>query len=90
MPKIGLGTYKLKDNNCVNAVKLALDIGYRHIDTAAVYKNESLISSTIIESGIARSNIFITSKLQPKDQGKEKVLYNINIYDTIYYLFSLY
>jgi diketogulonate reductase-like aldo/keto reductase len=64
IPCIGFGTWQTPDGEVtVNAVKAALLSGYRHIDTAAVYKNEASVGKGIKESGIPRKEIFVTSKL---------------------------
>jgi 2,5-diketo-D-gluconate reductase B len=63
VPKIGLGTWLLKGENCVQAVKDALACGYRHIDTAQIYENEAEVGQGIAESGVARSDIFLTTKI---------------------------
>lgn len=63
VPEIGLGTYKLHDKECSRAVRTALDIGYRHIDTAQMYENESEVGQAIKESGVARDEIFVTTKI---------------------------
>ncbi len=60
MPLIGLGTYQLLGKECVKSVQMALDIGYRHIDTALSYKNHSEIAKAI--KGFNREELFITSK----------------------------
>jgi L-glyceraldehyde reductase len=72
MPAIGLGTWESKPHEVTDAVKVALQTGYRHIDTAAVYGNEAEVGLGIKESGVDRKDIFITSKLwngdhDPKD-----------------------
>ena len=73
MPAIGLGTYRIKGQEAVDlAVGAALKEGYGLIDTAAVYRNEAFIASTLHSKGVNRKDIFITSKLSPKDHGKEK------------------
>ncbi|MDN3593430.1 aldo/keto reductase [Zunongwangia endophytica] len=75
MPYLGLGVYKTKDGEEVrNAIHYALKAGYRHIDTASFYKNEEGVGAAIIESGIAREEIFITSKVWNDDQGYEGTL----------------
>ena len=61
IPAIGLGTWQLKGNQCINTVKLALEIGYRHIDTAEIYGNEREIGIAI--NNFPRDEIFITSKV---------------------------
>ncbi|WP_031546458.1 aldo/keto reductase [Salinicoccus luteus] len=72
IPKVGFGTWQTPDGEtAVNAVKQALVSGYRHIDTAAAYKNEGSVGKAIRESGIAREDIFITSKLWNEDRGYE-------------------
>lgn len=70
MPYVGLGVFKMKDGEEVeNAVKWALDAGYRHIDTAAVYRNETGVGNAVRNSSLRRSELFITSKLWNSDQG---------------------
>lgn len=70
MPILGLGTYQMKSPECENAVKAAIAHGYRHIDTAAIYKNETFVADAIAVSGVAREELFITSKLKPQDHGE--------------------
>jgi diketogulonate reductase-like aldo/keto reductase len=75
MPIFGLGVFMSKEGDEVeNAVKVALQIGYRHIDTAAIYKNERGVGNAIKASGVARKDIFITSKVWNTDQGYETTL----------------
>lgn len=63
VPKIGLGTWQTKDgDDAYNSVKWALEAGYRHIDTAYAYGNEKSVGKAINESGINRSEIFVTTK----------------------------
>ena len=73
-----VGTYRLKGQQCQDIVLKALELGYRHIDTAAVYKNEEQVGQAVskaIEKGIiTREDVFITSKIAPKHQGYEKAL----------------
>lgn len=74
MPQLGLGVYMASDGEQVeNAVKTALDTGYRLIDTAAMYQNEAGVGNAIRASGIDRSDIFVTTKLWNSDQGATKV-----------------
>ncbi len=64
IPRIGFGTWLLKDGDeCYNAVADALRLGYRHIDTARAYDNEGSVGRAIRNSGIAREDIYVTSKL---------------------------
>ncbi|KAJ3293894.1 hypothetical protein HK104_004123 [Borealophlyctis nickersoniae] len=76
MPALGLGTYRLKGEACRRAVKDAIEAGYRLIDTASVYKNEEDIGITLAAlmkvGTIKREDLFITTKIAPKDMGEEK------------------
>jgi diketogulonate reductase-like aldo/keto reductase len=65
MPKIGLGTYDLKKEKTKEIVLMALELGYRHIETAPIYLNEKEIGSAIEASGLDRDELFITSKVPP-------------------------
>jgi diketogulonate reductase-like aldo/keto reductase len=75
MPYFGLGTYKAdNDQEVIDAVKYALKIGYRHIDTAAAYKNEEGVGKAVAQSDVARESIFVTTKVWNSDQGYETTL----------------
>lgn len=75
MPWLGLGVWKAEDGEEVKrAVKAAIEAGYRSIDTAAVYKNESGVGEAIKESGITRDELFVTTKVWNSDQGYESAL----------------
>ena len=74
IPQIGFGTFKIPDDIAAQSVKYALAAGYRHIDTAAVYRNEDGVGLGIKESGIPRNEIFLTSKLWNDDQGYDSTL----------------
>ena len=67
MPVLGLGTWPLKGDECTEVVKTALQLGYRHIDTAADYENHKDIGRALQESGLERSELFITSKVSRGD-----------------------
>ena len=69
MPALGLGVAELSDDETERAVSTALEIGYRLIDTAAVYGNEAAVGRAIAASGIPRAELFITTKLANADQG---------------------
>ncbi|SPT68454.1 Glyoxal reductase [Anaerobiospirillum thomasii] len=70
IPCVGFGTWQTPDGpTAVHAVRAALDAGYRHIDTAAIYGNESSVGKAIKESGIAREEIFVTTKLWNSHRG---------------------
>ncbi|MFN7125880.1 MAG: aldo/keto reductase [Allorhizobium sp.] len=74
IPQVGLGVWQTPDNEAAPAVKAALDAGYRHVDTAAVYENEQGVGEGIRQSGLPRSDIFLTTKLWNTDQGYEQTL----------------
>jgi diketogulonate reductase-like aldo/keto reductase len=75
MPQLGLGVYKAQNGEEVeNAIHRALETGYRAIDTAMIYGNEESVGRAIRESGIDRSELFITTKLWNDDQGYESTL----------------
>lgn len=63
LPNIGMGTFRLKGNDAREAVKSALSLGYRHIDTAQMYENEAEVGDGITSSGIPRREIFLTTKI---------------------------
>lgn len=63
MPALGLGTWQLSGAACERSVRLALDLGYRHIDTAEMYGNEAEIGRAVAASGVGRSSLFVTTKL---------------------------
>jgi 2,5-diketo-D-gluconate reductase A len=72
IPQLGLGTYKLDDDDAYRVVSAALAMGYRHIDTARIYKNEKGVGRAIRESGIPRDDLYITTKLWNGDQPKAR------------------
>ena len=63
IPSIGLGTWDLRGSSGEDVINLALDLGYRHIDTAQMYKNEKEVGNAVKNSKISRENIFITTKI---------------------------
>ncbi|MED5052959.1 aldo/keto reductase [Anoxybacillus rupiensis] len=75
MPWLGLGVYKVSNGDeVVKAVRTALEIGYRHIDTASFYENEEGVGQAIKESGIPREQLFVTTKVWNTEQGYEETL----------------
>ena len=75
MPYLGLGVFEIKDGEeTYNAVKWAIEAGYKHIDTAAVYGNEVSVGKAIKDSGIARKDIFVTTKLWNEDMRQNNQL----------------
>ena len=63
VPALGFGTWQLTGATCEKAVRAALEIGYRHVDTAQVYENEAEVGRAIAESEVPRGNIFLTTKI---------------------------
>ena len=63
IPALGFGTWRLKGSECLTSVAKALEVGYRHIDTAQIYDNEAEVGSALQSSGIKRSDIFLTTKV---------------------------
>ena len=72
MPLLGFGTWQVEGPNARQVVRTALDVGYRHIDTATGYANEQYVGEAIADSGIDRHQIFITTKCPPENVGRER------------------
>ncbi|KAG9003432.1 hypothetical protein FRB93_011055 [Tulasnella sp. JGI-2019a] len=73
MPTVGLGTWKSKPGEVEHAVAYALkEAGYKHVDTAAAYRNETEVGKGIKDSGVAREDIWLTTKLNNPDHGDEE------------------
>lgn len=67
IPAIGFGTWQLTGRACTDAVRMALDLGYRHVDTAAMYGNEDEVGAGLKASGLDRDEIFVTTKVWYED-----------------------
>ena len=74
IPQLGLGVWKATDAEAATAVQAALAAGYRHIDTAAIYENEAGVGAGMAQSDVARSDIFLTTKLWNEAQGYDSTL----------------
>lgn len=74
IPQIGLGVWQTPNDVAVQAVETALKTGYRHVDTAAVYQNEAGVGEGLRASGVARGEIFLTTKVWNDDQGYDQTL----------------
>jgi diketogulonate reductase-like aldo/keto reductase len=75
MPALGFGVYQINDGKDVeNAVKFALDAGYKHIDTATVYENEHGVGKTVKNHPAGRKNIFVTTKVWNSDHGYDRTI----------------
>lgn len=80
IPWLGFGTYQIENGlPVIESVKEALKIGYRHIDTASFYKNETGVGTAIKESGIPRQEIFLVDKVWNSDQGYEDTLNSFSV-----------
>jgi diketogulonate reductase-like aldo/keto reductase len=71
IPLIGFGTWQLEGDDAYNGTRAALEIGYRHIDTATAYENEDRVGAAIRDSGLSRDDVFITTKCPPGNVGRE-------------------
>jgi 2,5-diketo-D-gluconate reductase A len=72
MPLLGFGTWQMTGASCQAAVRDALEVGYRHLDTAAIYRNERDVGRAVRDSGVPRDRVFVTTKLPPGDAGQER------------------
>lgn len=75
IPTMGFGTYRMAPEDTVASVKCAIDAGWRHIDTATIYRNEPEVGQAIKESGVPRESLFVTTKLQGRDRGYDSALH---------------
>jgi diketogulonate reductase-like aldo/keto reductase len=71
IPQLGFGVFQVPPEDTVDVVAKALDVGYRHIDTAAAYGNEVGVGEAVRASGLSREDVFVTTKLPNDDQGAE-------------------
>ncbi len=78
IPSMGFGTSLITGNECINVIKTAIEVGYRHIDTASAYENEIEIGKAIKLSNINRKELFITSKVWKDSMGYENTLKSFN------------
>lgn len=74
IPQVGLGVWQTPNDTAVTAVKTALEVGYRHVDTAAAYHNEKGVGEGMRASGLDRKDVFLTTKLWNDDQGFDSAL----------------
>jgi 2,5-diketo-D-gluconate reductase A len=65
MPLLGFGTWQITGPQCYDAVRTALDVGYRHLDTATVYRNEDQVGRALAGPGVPRAEVFVTTKVPP-------------------------
>lgn len=67
IPALGLGTWQMRGDQCAEIVSKAIEVGYRHIDTAVMYENEKSVGEGLKASSIAREDVFVTTKVWPTD-----------------------
>jgi len=72
MPLLGFGTWQLRGRTGYEAVRQALSTGYRHLDTATIYRNEAEVGRALRDSGLPRTDVFVTTKLPPEYAGAER------------------
>jgi 2,5-diketo-D-gluconate reductase A len=72
MPLVGFGTWQLRGRRAYDATRYALEVGYRHIDTATMYGNEAEIGRAVRDSGLDRREVFVTTKLPARGAGRER------------------
>lgn len=74
VPQLGVGVFQVPPDDAQRVVEDALDLGYRHVDTAAAYVNEAGVGAALAVSGLPREDVFVTSKLRNGDQGYDSTL----------------
>ncbi|MFB6256695.1 MAG: aldo/keto reductase [Haloplanus sp.] len=77
LPAVGLGTWRLRDEACRRAVRTALDVGYRHLDTAQAYGNERQVGAALDASDVDRDEVFLTTKLDGSNRTYDAVLRSV-------------
>ncbi|HET9061570.1 MAG TPA: aldo/keto reductase [Acidimicrobiales bacterium] len=78
MPAVGLGVFQTPPDETRNAVRAALDCGYRHVDTAAAYGNERQVGEAVQNSGLDRSEVFLETKVWISDYGYGETLHGFD------------
>ncbi|TDC54276.1 aldo/keto reductase [Actinomadura sp. KC345] len=86
LPLIGFGTWELSPETAYESVRAALEVGYRHVDTATLYRNEADVGRAVKESEVDREEVFITTKLRPQDarQARRTLESSLRLLDTAY------
>lgn len=74
MPAVGLGTWQLTGTECYETVSTALDLGYRHVDTAQLYGNEREVGRAIADADVDREAVFLTTKVSPRNAGHDALI----------------
>ena len=81
MPILGFGTWQITGRKAYEAVTDALDVGYRHLDTATVYDNEKEVGRALHDSGVNRDDVFLTTKVPPDRAGRERATIETSLRD---------
>ncbi|MFA1544427.1 aldo/keto reductase [Actinomadura monticuli] len=86
LPLIGFGTWELSPTTAYESVRAALEVGYRHVDTATLYRNEADVGRAVKDSGLDREQVFITTKLRPQDarRARRTLESSLRLLDTDY------
>ena len=74
IPSFGLGTFRLQGQQVIDSVRTGLELGYRHVDTAQIYRNEAEVGSAIADSGVARGELFLTTKVWLDELSGDKLI----------------
>ena len=78
MPKLGLGTWRMKGAECTDAVQRAIGLGYRHIDTAEMYGNEEAVGEAVANAGVPRADLHVTTKVWYENLGADAMQRSID------------
>lgn len=78
IPALGMGTWQLKGAECRDAVSAALELGYRHLDTAQAYENEADVGAALAESGVPRDEVFVTTKVWYEHARRDDLLRSVD------------
>ena len=81
MPMVGFGTWRLRGSAAYEPVRYALEVGYRHLDTATMYRNEAEVGRAIRDSGVDRADVFITTKLPPGQADRAQATIDASLRD---------
>jgi 2,5-diketo-D-gluconate reductase A len=81
MPLVGFGTWQLRGRSAYESTRYALEVGYRHLDTATMYGNEAEVGRAVRDSGVPREDIFVTTKLPPRRAGHERATLDESLRD---------
>jgi 2,5-diketo-D-gluconate reductase A len=79
IPQVGLGVYKVSEADAASAIGHAIDVGYRHVDTASLYENEAAVGAAIRAASVDRSELFVTTKLGNEDHGYDRTLHAFDV-----------